>query len=151
MSEEIEKKYLVFAEKLPELKNGTLYIQGYLCLDPHIRFRIIKNEVVITIKKIEKDGFERKEWEFSKKMNKEEIEELISLAKWKPVKKIRYKIKYKGLVWEVDKYLEKNKGLVTVDIELPFKDYKISFPEWVNNSNEITNNPKYFNRNLGKL
>jgi len=147
---EIEKKYLVFTKKLPKLKNGVLFLQGYLCLNPHIRFRIIKDEVIITIKKIGKSGFERGEWEFSKKMDKEQIEELVKLAKWKPVKKMRYKIKHKGLVWEIDKYLEKNQGLITADVELPSKDYRIPFPEWVDGSKEITNDSKYFNRNLGE-
>ncbi|MFA6382365.1 MAG: adenylate cyclase [Candidatus Buchananbacteria bacterium] len=150
MSEEIERKYLVYKDKLPILKNGTLFIQGYLSIEPHFRVRIIGNKVIIGIKNIIKDGKSRNEWEFEKKLNKEEIKSLLNLCIEKPIEKIRYNIKHKDLIWEIDEYQADNKGLITADVELPYIDYPIDFPDWINISKEITHNPKYFNTNLGK-
>ena len=146
---EIEKKYLVLKGKLPKIKNGALFIQGYLCLNPLIRFRIINNDVCINIKKIKDGGEVRDEWEFHSKLNKKEIDSLVALSIKKPISKIRYKIKKNKLLWELDVYQGENSGLITVDIELPSKDFKIEFPDWVDSSKEITNDARYFNKNLG--
>lgn len=150
MPEEIERKYLVYKDKLPILKNGTLFIQGYLSIEPHVRVRIIGNKVIIGIKNIIKDGRSRNEWEFEKKLNKEEIKSLVKLCIKKPIEKIRYNIKHKNLIWEIDEYQADNKGLITADVELPYIDYPIDFPDWISSSEEITHNPKYFNTNLGE-
>jgi adenylate cyclase len=150
MSEEIEHKYLVYKDKLPILKNGTLFIQGYLSIKPHVRVRIIGNKVIIGIKNIINDGKSRNEWEFEKKLNKEEIKSLLKLCIEKPIEKIRYNIKHEDLIWEIDEYQADNRGLITADVELPYIDCPIDFPDWINSSREITHNPKYFNTNLGK-
>lgn len=149
MAKEIEKKYLVKNELLPKLTDGEIYIQGYLSLNPLIRFRVKGNSVTIAIKKVEKDGVCRDEWEFKKEMINEEIEKLISLAIKKPIKKIRYKIKKGEFIWEVDIYQDENLGLITADIELPDVNTIFNFPEWIDKSMEITNDPNYFNVNLG--
>ena len=149
MAKEIEKKYLVFKNKLPKLKNGVLYTQGYLCLNPLIRFRIIKNDVCINIKNIKKISIIRDEWEFYNKLNKNEIKELINLSIKKPIKKIRYKVKYKKSIWEIDVYQEQNRGLITADVEIPNINFKIEFPDWVDKNKDITDDEKYFNKNLG--
>lgn len=150
MAQEIEKKYLVLKNKLPKLKNGVLYIQGYFCFNPLIRFRIIENNVCINIKKIRGEGYIRDEWEFCNKLNKKDIEKLIKISVKKPVQKIRYKIKHKQLVWEIDIYKKENRGLITADVELPNKNYNIQFPVWIDKNKDITNDKKYFNRNLGE-
>lgn len=150
MAQEIEKKYLVLKNKLPKLKKGVFITQGYLCYNPLIRFRIIGNEVWINIKKIKKGGFTRDEWEFHKKLDKKEIKKIIKLSIEKPIYKIRYKVKHKGSMWEIDVYQRENKGLITAEIEIPSKNSKINFPEWINKKREITNDKRYFNRNLGK-
>lgn len=150
MAKEIEKKYLVFKNKLPKLKGGVLYVQGYLCLSPLIRFRIIKNRVCLNIKSLNKNNITREEWEFFNNLSDAEIKKLISLAVKKPIKKIRFKIKYKGLIWEIDRYQGENRGLITAEAELPNKNFKILFPDWVDSKNEISNNKRYFNKNLGE-
>lgn len=149
MAKEIEKKFLVFVNKLPRLKHGITYVQGYLSEDPLIRFRAEGSEVKITIKKLSASGVSRDEWEFENTFSKSEIEDLVGLAIKKPIVKIRYLVKHKDLTWEIDVYKEDNEGLVTADIELPQEDYAINFPSWIDSSEDITNNPKYFNKNLG--
>lgn len=149
MAQEIEKKYLVFKDKLPKLEGGTLYVQGYLCLSPLIRFRIIGNDVCLNLKKIKSDSSIREEWEFYNTLSDNEIKKLVELSLKQPVKKIRYKINYKNLVWEIDEYQEENSGLITTEVELQNENDIIYFPEWVDSNYEISNDEKYFNRNLG--
>lgn len=149
MAQEIEKKYLVIKDKLPKLLQGVLYTQGYLSITPLIRFRIIGNEVCLNIKKIYKNSSVREEWEFFNKLSDLEIKKLTKLSLEKPIKKIRYKIKHKGFVWEIDVYQGDNKGLITAEVELENKKIITPFPEWVNNKKEISDEKKYFNRNLG--
>lgn len=149
MAKEIEKKYLIFKDKLPKLKNGVFYIQGYLCLLPLIRFRIIGSEVCLNIKKIKKNSPIREEWEFFNNLNETEIKKLINLSIKKPIKKIRYKIKSNNLLWEIDVYQGENKGLITAEAELPEKNYLTVFPSWVDAKHDISNDKKYFNLNLG--
>lgn len=151
MAEEIEKKYLIFKNKLPKLNRGVLYIQGYLCLSPLIRFRVIGNEVCLNVKKIKKNNPVRDEWEFYNNLNELEIKKIIGLSIKKPIKKIRHKIKIGSLIWEIDVYQGENKGLITAEVELPEKNYQISFPKWVDAKHEISNEKKYFNRNLGDM
>jgi len=150
MAQEIEKKYLVFKDKLPNLKNGVHFTQGYLCLNPLIRFRIINDAVCINIKQIKKDASVRDEFEFHNKLGKTEIKKIIGLSIKKPIQKIRYKILYKKLTGEIDKYQVENDGLITADIELPKKDFAIVFPDWIDVKNEITNDERFFNKNLGE-
>ncbi len=149
MAQEIEKKYLIFEDKLPKLKNGSLYIQGYLCLSPLIRFRIIKNEVCLNVKQIKKNSLVREEWEFYNNLNGFEIKKLVKLSIKKPIQKIRYKIRHKNLIWEIDVYQGENKGLITAEVELPEKNYQILFPKWIDADHEISDDEKYFNKNLG--
>ena len=86
MAKEIEKKYLVIESKLPELKNGEVYLQGYLCLSPLIRFRIAGNDTCINIKNLKSNKTVRDEFEFHNQLDKEEIDALTSLAIKKPIK-----------------------------------------------------------------
>ncbi len=150
MAIEIERKFLVISDKLPALENGTLYRQGYLSLMPHIRYRMIDNRTIITIKQsIEGEGT-RHEWEFENTLTPEEQASLTPLAVRKPIEKIRYKIPHQGLIWEIDVYQGENLGLITADVELPSTNHSINFPEWIDQTAEIGGDPKYFNVNLGE-
>ena len=149
MAKEIEKKFLVHAKQLPTLQNGKLYKQGYLCQKPLIRYRAVGNAVIITIKNVDVGGVNRDEFEFSNELSNEEIDKLTTLSIKKPIEKIRYKVEFGGLIWEIDVYQGENEGLMTADIELPNENHVINFPEWIDKDVEITNDPKYFNVNLG--
>jgi CYTH domain-containing protein len=62
------------------------------------------------------------------------------------IDKKRYKIEYKGFVWEVDEFFGDNQGLIVAEVELESEDQKFAKPEWVRK--EVTGDPKYFNANL---
>jgi len=149
MAHEIERKFHVFREKLPPLEGGERYVQGYLCEEPQVRFRIIDGRrAVLCVKKFLGPG-ERLEFEFPRRdLTPEEIVELPGLAIWPPLVKTRYRIPHKGLVWELDVYEGKNEGLITTEVEIPSADYIVSFPDWVDADGEITNDPRYANINL---
>lgn len=150
MALEIERKFLVIKDRLPQLGTGKKIIQGYLSENPSIRFRVLEGEVIITVKDYYSGG-RRFELETSKKdPTEEEINKLKSLAVVPPVIKTRYRISYCNLVWELDIYEEKNKGLITVDVELPEENYPLTFPDWVDDKKEITGISKYSNVNLGR-
>ncbi|MHB1651159.1 MAG: CYTH domain-containing protein [Desulfitobacteriaceae bacterium] len=150
MSREIERKFLVSTDKLPTLIEGQRFVQGYLKENPQIRFRLVDERIIITIKSPLPDG-SRFELETEKTWGSlEERQILQDLAIFPVIQKIRYSVPFKELVWEIDVYEGVNRGLITVDVELPFLDYSISFPEWVNLEGEITSDPRYFNTNLAQ-
>lgn len=149
MAKEIEKKFLVNRDKLPQLKDGQYFVQAYLSLDPHIRIRIIDDSVTVTIKNLHEVKSIRDEWEFNNKMTKPEIDELLKLAINKPIEKIRYVVKVSDLIWEIDVYQGNNNGLITAELELKDINQKINYPDWIIKEKEITNDPLYFNVNLG--
>ncbi|NNK14314.1 MAG: CYTH domain-containing protein, partial [Desulfofustis sp.] len=64
------------------------------------------------------------------------------------IEKKRYKIEYRGFVWEVDEFFGENEGLVVAEIELESEDQTFETPEWV--GEEVTGDPRYFNSNLIK-
>ena len=62
------------------------------------------------------------------------------------IEKKRYKIEFKGFVWEVDEFFGENQGLIVAEVELEKEDQAFSKPEWV--GEEVTGDSKYFNANL---
>jgi len=152
MAIEIERKFLVHSHLLPELKNGERMIQGYLSEEPSIRFRITGKMMVLTIKDYYAGG-RRFELETPPKaINQVEIAKLCDLALNPPVSKVRYKIQEsQGLIFEIDVYEKENKGLITVEVELPRADYPLILPAWVDAEKEITSDARYSNFNLGRF
>ena len=150
MALEIERKFLVLSEHLPSLQDGQYIVQGYLSEKPSIRYRFLDDSIVITIKETHEDG-SRFEFEtLNPKSSREERSTLKRLSLVPPIEKIRYRIPFEGLTWEVDVYQEENKGLITVDVEFPEVGYPLDFPKWVDTHREITQDTKYFNINLGR-
>lgn len=152
MGLEIERKFLVHHNLLPELKEGERMIQGYLSEKPSVRFRISNGVMVLAVKEYSPGGRRFELVTPGKAISREEVEKLQDLAISAPISKVRYKIQDdQGLVWEIDVYEGENKGLITVDVELPEIDHPIFFPCWVNSENEITTDQRYSNLNLGRL
>lgn len=150
MALEIERKFLVHKGFLPRLSDGKLIIQGYLSESPSVRFRVIGKEVVLGIKEYYPGGTRFELETPRKEISAEEIEQLLKLAVSPPISKIRYRVEHDSLIWEIDVYQGDNLGLITVDVELPYPDYHLVFPRWVDVSNEITDNPVFSNINLGR-
>ena len=150
MAMEIERKFLVRKERLPALEAGERFVQGYLCNDPEVRFRIVGRRVVLCVKK-RLSARQRIEVEFPREdVSAKEIGALRELALWPPLVKVRHRVPFGGLVWEVDVYEEANAGLVTAEVEIPALDHPIDFPPWIDSANEVTGSKLYANISLTK-
>ena len=148
MSLEIERKFKVIADKLPELANGERFVQGYVADHPQVRFRLRGNHVVLSLKNEVSPGV-RVELEFPRvDMDAEELRALKQMALDPPLVKTRYYIPHAGLTWEIDVYEKKNEGLIVCEVELPSVDHPIDFPAWVDQSHDITHDSRYSNINL---
>ena len=98
---------------------------------------------IFTIKIREAPGI-RKEWEWIVGDN---FEEYFGL-KLPKISKTRYKLKYKGHIWEIDDFLDSNSGLIIAEVELDSVDSELSLPPWL--EKEITGEIKYLNSELAK-
>lgn len=86
-------------------------------------------------------------------MERDEIECLIGdgqaedLIKYSigSVEKRRYKVEFKGMLWEVDLY-SKPSGLAIAEVELDSVDQEVDLPNWI--IREVTNEPGYSNYEL---
>ena len=148
MGVETEKKFLVKEDLWHKLKKeeGTLYRQGYMLreADKTIRIRLIEGDKgYITIKGKAK-GFSRPEYEYP--IPGKDAEELLTNFCDAVVSKKRYKIKIDNHLWEVDKFLGDNEGLIVAELELKDETEQFNLPEWIDR--EITGNPRYYNSEL---
>jgi adenylate cyclase len=145
MALEIERKFLV-KEGAWRNEQGTKYRQGYLnsYKERTVRVRIIDDKGYLTVKGISR-GAVRVEYEYE--IPRIEAEAMLDDLCEKPlIEKIRCKIEYKGLIWEVDEFFGENLGLTLAEVELESEDQKFVKPEWI--GEEVTEDPKYFNANL---
>jgi CYTH domain-containing protein len=147
MGVEIERKFLVNKEKwnAVEKPKKNLFRQGYLLMDPNktVRVRLTDDAAYITIKG-SSTGATRKEFEYEIPQN--EAGELLDNFAVSEIKKIRYKILYKGKLWEVDEFQGDNQGLIVAEIELKSETENFELPDWI--AREVTGEGKYYNSNL---
>lgn len=146
MNNEIERKFLVVNNDYRKLGQGMHIQQGYLSIDANrsVRIRVVDENAWLTIKGKSK-GAVRKEFEFQ--IPSVEAKEMIQSLCIKPIiSKTRYKIKIGEVLWEVDEFFEENEGLIIAEVEIPFEDYELEFPDWV--GEEVTYDKRYYNANL---
>lgn len=147
MALEIERKFLVDAKKISELNlsGGEKIFQGYLSNEKNkvVRVRTKGEKGFLTIKTANV-GIVRSEFEFE--IPFADAEEILKICEPLTLKKIRYKIDYKNHTWEVDFFLERLEGLILAEIELSSPDEIFEIPNWI--TQEVSDNPKYFNSNL---
>ncbi len=145
MALEIERKFLLNNSAWRK-KQGVMYRQGYLnsVKERTVRVRIIGDKGYLTVKGIS-CGAVRAEYEYE--IPGVEAEAMLDDLCEKPlIEKMRYKIAYKGFVWEVDEFLGENSGLIVAEVELESEDQKFVKPKWI--GEEVTGDPRYFNANL---
>lgn len=145
MGIEIERKFLVKDTGFLEAYSGEFLAQGYLSAEPKrtVRVRIKGEKAWLTIKG-KNEGIKRSEFEYEIPIS--DAQELIKMCKGEIVEKIRYKIEVDGYIWEVDKFLGKNDGLILAEIELSDENENPSLPSWV--SEEVSSDSRYFNSYL---
>ncbi|MDR2504052.1 MAG: CYTH domain-containing protein [Deltaproteobacteria bacterium] len=146
MSMEIERKFLLCGEEWRAMTKGELYRQGYLGISPacSVRVRLAGQRAFLGVKGAG-DGPVHEEYEYPIPLA--EAEALLERMAEKPlIEKIRYKVLFDGLIWEVDEFLGENTGLILAEVELESETQKISKPSWI--GVEVTGDPRYFNASL---
>jgi len=147
MAKEIERKFLIDADKWAKQGNPVEMCQGYLAIsgDKIIRVRIAGNNAYITIKG-NLQGISRDEFEYE--IPVDDARQLMNLCEGNPVEKTRYKYLFAGKMWEIDLFHGANNGLIVAEIELSSEDEPFEKPDWI--GEEVSTDTKYFNFNLSQ-
>ncbi len=143
---EIERKFLVKNNTWRKGVKGVNYQQGYLSTDSSrtVRVRLEGKAGKLTIKG-RKKGISGDEFEYD--IPAQDAKYLLkNLCKQPIILKKRYKVNFKGLVWEVDVFEGENMGLVIAEVELKNENHKIKFPSWI--GKEVTSDRRFRNANL---
>ena len=146
MGLEIERKFLLKTDGWRDLAKGILYRQGYLnsAKECTVRVRLAGDKGFLTIKGLTV-GAARAEYEYE--IPAADAEAMLDDLAEKPlIEKIRYKISYAGLIWEIDEFMGDNAGLVVAEVELDSETQAISKPDWA--GEEVTGDARYFNSSL---
>lgn len=146
MGIEIERKFLVSGETWKTVE-PSYFCQGYLNRDKErtVRVRVASDSAVLTIKG-KSVGATRAEFEYT--IPAEDGKQLLQLCEQPLIEKNRYVVEHSGKTWEVDEFLGANLGLVVAEIELTSEDESFELPNWV--TDEVTNDPRYFNSRLSE-
>ncbi|UKM65696.1 CYTH domain-containing protein [Flavobacteriaceae bacterium GSB9] len=147
---EIERKFLVLSNdfKTAAFKKTKL-VQGYLNSHKEraVRVRIKGEKGFLTVKGASsKNGLSRFEWE--KEIALQDAKALLNLCESGIIDKIRYEVKLKNHIFEIDEFFGDNEGLVIAELELKSENETFEKPDWL--GDEVTGNPKYYNAQLSK-
>ncbi len=147
MAKEIERKFLIDAEKWAKQGNPVEMCQGYLAIsgDKIIRVRIAGSKAYITIKG-NLQGISRDEFEYE--IPVDDARQLMNLCEGNPVEKTRYNYLFAGKMWEIDLFHGANNGLIVAEIELNSEDEPFEKPSWI--GEEVSTESKYYNFNLSQ-
>ena len=131
MGTEIERKFLVKSDAWRSLGVGKLYCQGYVFKSTGVtvRVRIAGDQGYLTLKG-KAENYVRPEFEYE--IPADDAQEMLDL--WchpRIVEKIRYRIPWGDLVWEVDEFQGFNQGLILAEVELSAADQVVDLPDWV--------------------
>lgn len=147
MAIEIERKFLVDISKWQKLEKpeGEKFRQGYLMTEKSksIRIRQTPKTAFLTIKS-GNQSLSRLEFEYEIPI--QDATEILNQLAIAELSKIRYKVEFKGKIWEVDEFLDKNQGLIVAEIELNSETENFQKPDWI--GMEVTEDEKYLNANL---
>ena len=116
MNIEIERKFTV--NKIPEkITNSFVIEQFYMLIDKDFvqRLRIFDDKKAIISLKQNCSGLKRYEFEYEIPLV--DAQKIISIGNFLSIKKIRHELIFDNIKWEIDQFLEKNKGLVIAEVE----------------------------------
>lgn len=148
MTIEIERRFLLKDDSWrAEAGEPEMMRQGYLSVDKEctIRVRIIGRKAWLTLKGYISDTT-RSEFEYEIPITHAE-QMMQTMCPFK-LEKHRYKIEYRGFMFEIDEYFGDNAPLVVAELELPSEGVPFEKPDWL--GEEITSNGKFTNAYLSK-
>ena len=139
---EIERKFLIYPDKWVAKDKGVKIIQGYLSThkDRVVRVRIKGERAFLTIKGNQK-GITRTELEYEIPIHEAKI--MLEMCLDFPIEKTRYHETIDGLLWEIDVFEGKNKGLYLAEVELTDKNQMVELPTWIRS--EVSTDYRFFN------
>lgn len=143
MGVEIERKFLVNGTAWKTGLTGTEYRQGYLSTDPQctVRVRLAGGQGYLTVKGA---SVSATRLEFEYPIPAGDAAQLLERLCRKPlIEKVRYRVRYAGLVWDVDEFFADNLGLVLAEIEIEHEDQVVELPPWV--GQEVTADCRFYN------
>lgn len=146
MSIEIERKFLVDADRFKKPGRRQYIRQGYISTSVHhiVRVRLTGRRAILAIKS-QVSATERCEYEYE--IPYAEGEEILDRICQQPlIEKNRYIVRVSGNRWEVDEFLGENEGLTVAEIELRDPQQQFIKPDWV--GREVTHDQRYLNANL---
>lgn len=147
MGLEIERKFLVdpVLWKQETKSNSTYIKQGYLVKSKEktVRVRVTDKTGFITIKGATKN-ISRVEYEYE--IPKQEATSLIATFCDTYIEKRRFRIAFKGHIWEVDEFKQPRPNLILAEIELDDEKERFEKPKWI--LEEVSHDPQYFNANM---
>ncbi|MDL2256079.1 CYTH domain-containing protein [Parabacteroides sp. OttesenSCG-928-K15] len=146
---EIERKYLVEGDFLPDVVRSEQFRQGYISSQSGrtVRIRIAGEKGYLTIKGASPDGGLSR-YEYEQELSLQDAEDLFLLCEPGSIEKKRHWAIIDGHTWEIDVFQGANKGLVLAEIELHAPDESFTLPAWI--GKEVTGDPRYYNAMLTK-
>ncbi len=152
-TKEIERKFLLKCLPPKGILWSTLrakYTTIYLSTsDPELRVRRRVNLGSISYSLTVKIGESIERQEFIHPIGSQLFSRILAKRHPTVVEKDRYRIKIGNLVWEVDNFLsDRHQGLYIAEVELESRGQKIHIPDWLDVEKEVTNDPRYYNKNL---
>ncbi|MGL4519893.1 MAG: CYTH domain-containing protein [Phocaeicola sp.] len=145
MGQEIERKFLVLNDSYKQQAYAvSRIVQGYICQSDGncVRVRVRDEKGYLTIKGASsEDGLSRYEWE--REITLAEAEELLKLCRGGVIDKMRYLVKSKNHLFEVDEFFGANEGLVMAEVELLTELDEVKIPLFI--GKEVTGDVRYYN------
>ncbi|MBB3457727.1 CYTH domain-containing protein [Rhizobium sp. BK313] len=146
MAKEIERKFLVRGDHWRDLVSEKLTLrQAYVASmdDRSVRVRLTNDTVATLTMKIGR-AMTRDEFEYE--IPVADAEELLGNAIGLVIEKTRYKVPFRGFVWEVDVFRGAHRGLVIAEVEMEDESDDPELPDWV--GREVTGEYRYSNQAL---
>ena len=108
-----------------------------------VRVRIAGDSAWLNVKSARR-GIERSEFEYPLPLDdaRTMLRELCNGR----VEKVRHYVKVDGHTFEIDEFLEDNRGLLVAELELSAVDAAYPRPSWL--GREVSEQPRYYNVNL---
>ncbi len=145
MNIEIEKKFLV--KRIPLEIEDTIDIkQYYISNNKNIvqRLRIFNGKEAIISFKQKTSSISKYEFEYNIPLD--DANKMIEILDVPFIHKSRHIIYIDSIKWEVDEFLDQNKGLVIAEVELKTENQVINIPDWVDT--EVTDDNRFYNYKL---
>ncbi len=149
MPYEIERKFLVRDDGWRASAGPAISIrQGYLTANgsTSLRVRLVDEDRATLTIKSPVSHIRRLEFEYEIPIK--DGFALLALRESGIVEKLRHRLPWQDLLWEIDVFQGENRGLIIAEIELPHEDRIFEKPDWL--GREVTSDPRYSNAKLAK-